>query len=319
VGPGALGGMMAVMLARAGYETCTLARPDRAQRINRLGITLMTGGETFNEKIRASADPAELGPQDLVAVLVKSNDLQEIAPQMAVLCGSKTPIVFLMNGVPWWFFQGFNGPLANAKLPAVDPGGLLERTLPLERVVWGTIECGAHALPDETVLHNAANTLVIGRPDNTLTELEEIAEVFRAAKYQVQVTDRIRDAVWTKLQGNTALNPISALTGAIGYEIMGDPLVADLVINVINETRSIGHKLGFDLGPDYGERLRNMPPGAGKFRTSMLQDIERGRPLELDAIVAAPVEIADKLGVPVPYTKAVLGLIQARLKTMSPG
>jgi 2-dehydropantoate 2-reductase len=308
--------MLAVLLSHAGFEVCALARPDRAKRIREGGITLLTEKDALNARIPASDSAADLGSQDLVVITVKSNNLPELAPHLDAMCGPRTELLFLMNGLPWFFFDGFGGAHAGLRLRSVDPQGLLARTIPLSRVIWGTIESGAQALPNETVRHTSGKLIVVGRPDGSERGLEEIATVFRAAGFTVATTARIRDAIWQKLQGNTSLNPVSALSRATGSEMMSDPWVRDLVLAIIEETRAVGAQLGLDCGPDLGPRLLAMDANAGRFKTSMLQDIERGRPLEIEAIVQAPVEIADHLGVPVPFTKAVLGLLRCNIRNV---
>jgi len=314
VGPGALGGMLAVRLARAGYETSTLARPERAKRINANGITLRCAEGVFTERVKASDDSNELGPQDMVIIVTKYINLREIAPKMAALCKPDTPVVFWLNGVPWWFFQGWNGPKAGAKIKCLDPDGLLERTFPLANIVWGAIEVGATELPDDTVLHKLANVVVFGRPDNSMRGMKEIGEVFSKSGYETEVTDKIRDAVWSKLRVNMAVNPLSALTLADNYDMMTDPLTEEVVMKVLAEAAAIGAALGLEKGVDYETMLRKNAPLMKGQRSSMAQDQLRHRPLEVDAIATAPVEIADLLGVPVPMTKAVLGMLRARLK-----
>jgi 2-dehydropantoate 2-reductase len=314
VGPGALGGMLAVRLARAGYETCTLARPERAKRINANGITLRCEEGVFTEHVKASDDPAELGRQDMVIIVTKYTNLMEIAPKMAPLCGPSTPVVFWLNGVPWWFFQGWNGPKAGAKITCLDPDGTLERTFPLENIIWGAIEVGATELPDDTVLHKLANVVVFGRPDNSMRGMKEIGEVFTKAGYETEVTDKIRDALWSKLRVNMAVNPLSALTLADNHDMMADPLTQEVVMKILEESAAIGAALGLGAGVDYATMLRKNAPLMKGQRSSMAQDKLRNRPLEVDAIATAPVEIADLLGIPAPMTKAVLGLLRARLK-----
>ena len=316
VGPGAIGGMLAVLFARAGFDVSTLARPARAERIASRGITLLKDGETLTARPSVSSHAPDLGLQDLVAITVKSNNLREIAPVLTPLCGPNTPLVFLMNGIPWWFFEGSLGPHAGRRLASVDGDGYLAHTIPAARVVWGVIEVGARELPDGSVQHDAATRIILGRPDDTTTGLDDIAEPFRAAGYLVELTTRIREAIWLKLQMNAALNPVSALALATGTDMMNDPLVRDLVFAMMEELRLVGRALGINVGAEQIRRLREMDPSVGGFKTSMLQDIERGRRLELDALVAVAVEIADMTGVDVPFTKAVLGLLRTRAKNM---
>jgi 2-dehydropantoate 2-reductase len=319
VGPGAIGGTVAVRLARAGYEISTLARPPRAARIAQRGITLITEGSTFHAHPRAASTGAELGPHDLVVITSKANHLIDIAPQLGALCSQDTPLVFLMNGVPWWFFEKFPGPYQGTKLSLLDRGGILGRTIDVSRVVWGVIEIAARETPDGAVEHYQANRVVLGRPDDTTTDLEDIGAVFRAGGLVVRTTQRIRETIWTKLEGNTSVSPVSALALANGTAMLTDPLLRDLVLGIVAETRAVGAALGLEpdafLG-DMAQRYREMRPPASDFKPSMLQDIERGRPIELDALVGIVVEIADLIGVEVPRTKTVFGLLRARLKAM---
>jgi 2-dehydropantoate 2-reductase len=316
VGPGAIGGMMAVHLQRAGFAVSAFARPARAAAIAARGITLHDGGKVYEGRPRVATQAADLGPQDLVVVTLKVNALRSVAADLAALCKPDTPLVFVMNGVPWWFFDGFGGALAGTRLDVLDPDGLLARTIPCARIVWGVINCGVVERADGSLSHEHSNQLQLGRPDGRLDGLEEVAGVFRAAGYNTELTARIRDAIWIKLQANITMNPVSALTMATLDRVLGDPLLLELVIGIAAETRAVGERLGLALGPDPAERLRQAAPTLGPSKTSMLQDAERGRPLELDALVAAVVEIGERLGVPMPRTRAVLGL--ARLRFAAP-
>lgn len=310
VGPGAIGGMMAVMLARAGVEVSTLARQAKAEAINARGINLLFAGERLNAKPKAAADPADLGPQDLIVVTLKSNALPAVAPKLAALCKPTTPIVFAMNGVPWWFFDGFGGKLAGTQLKSLDPDGALRRAIPDARIIWGVINCSVHELPDGTLEHTNAQHLSLGRPTDDPMGVEEVAAVFRPAGYKAVISPNIRQDLWIKLLINVTMNPISALTYGTVKEMFDEPLVAESIYAIAAETRALGLRLGLDAGPDRLDRMKNAP-----VKTSMLQDLERGRPLELPSIVEAVVEIAEHAGVPMPQTRTLLGLMRLRSKT----
>jgi 2-dehydropantoate 2-reductase len=310
--------MLAARLVRAGYETSALARPERAARINAHGITLQSSGDTFTVPLRASADANALGPQDVVFVTTKYTNLAEIALQLPALCGAETPLVFWLNGVPWWFFQGFGGPHAGTKLLSVDPDGFLERSIPLERVVWCAVEVGAAEETDGTVLHKMSNLIYLGRPNNSLQVTEDVAALLRAAGYDAHATADIRQALWSKLQANMAMNPVSALTLADTRDTINDPLVYDLLVSILNESRAISDALGLAPGFDYAPLLKqNAPKMQAGGRSSMAQDVMRNRPIEAEAILGAPVEIADRIGVPVPTTRTLYALLRARAKVLA--
>lgn len=317
VGPGAIGGMMAVHMLRAGYDVSTLARPAKAAEIRRKGLTLKDGGQTYVGQPKAASDPRELGPQDLVVVTVKAAGLPWAIEHLAALSTSTTPWVFVMNGVPWWFFDGFGGVLNGKALTTIDPDGSLPRAIPAPRVIWGVINCNVSIEPDGTLNHVHSNHLQLGRPDSLLSGLADVGEVFRAAGYNTDVTAEIRQAIWSKLLVNMTFNPISVLTMATTNLMLGDPLVRELAIKALDEGRAVGATLGLAGGPTGAERFAGAGSGGVRAKTSMLADIERGRSLEIGPLVGAVVEIADLVGVSVPFTKAIYGLIRLRTQTIA--
>ncbi len=310
VGPGAIGGMMAVMLDRAGFEVSALARPKKTDAIKQRGLSLLYEGETLTAKPKVSSDPAELGPQDLVIVTLKSNALPLVASQLAPLCKADTPLVMAMNGLPWWFFDGFGGDLSGTPLKSVDPDGALSRLIPTERVVWAVVNNSVSELPDGTLEHTRGMLLTFGRSNDDATGLEQICDVLRPAGYKCVISDNIRQEIWSKLLANVTLNPISALAMANINELFEEPLVRECVMAVAAEARAVADKLGLDSDPGRLERMKD-----AKVRTSMLQDLERGRPLELGSIVEAVLEIAEHTKVPVPQMRSILGLMRLRAKT----
>lgn len=307
VGPGAIGGMMAVLLKHAGAEISALARPAKAAAINTNGLTLKLADRTITERFPASADPKELGPQDLVVVTLKSNALLSAAPNIAALCGPQTDVVFAMNGLPWWFFDGFGGDLAGRQIKSIDPDGLLARTFSNDRVVWSVVNCSVIERADGVIEHTRAQQLILGRPDNSPRGLDAIAAVFQPANYTTVISPNIRKDVWAKLVVNVCGNPVSALTGALLGQMYDDPLVRECQESIAAEVRALGAKFGFETDPDPVRFQKGT-----LVRTSMLQDLERGRPLELGSIAAAAVEIGEAAGVPMPMTRAILGLTRLR-------
>lgn len=310
VGPGAIGGMMAVMLKRAGAEVSALARPAKAAAINANGLTLEYAGQTLHARLPASSEPKDLGPQDLVVVTLKSNALVSTAPAIAALCGPETTVVCAMNGLSWWFFDGFGGPLAGRRIHALDPDGTLARTIPAARTVWAVVNCSVIERADGVIEHTRNQHLTFGRPTDDPRGLDEITAVFQRGDYKTVVTPNIRNDIWAKLVVNVCGNPVSALTGALLGEMYADPLVRECASGLAEEARALGIRLGLDPGPNPVDRQKDSP-----VRTSMLQDLERGRPLELGSIVEALVEIGEAAGQPMPLTRAVLGLTRLRAAT----
>jgi 2-dehydropantoate 2-reductase len=313
VGPGAIGGMMAVHLQRVGHDVSALARPAKTAEIKAKGITLIDGGQTYNGRPKVSADPAELGAHDVVVVTVKADGLASVVPHLPALSKPDAPWVFVMNGVPWWFFSHFGGARRGTTLATVDPEGALSRAIPLARVVWGVINCRVAIDPDGTLRHEHSNQLQLGRPDTSTVGLQPIVDMFAAAGYVGEATDRIHAAIWGKLLANMTLSPVSALTLATSDIIFAEPHLRDLLMAVADEGRAVGEAMGIPGGPTGRERFAGAGR-LGKSKTSMLADIERGRPMEIEPIVGAVVEIADLHGVPVPHTKALYGLIRARVR-----
>jgi 2-dehydropantoate 2-reductase len=315
VGPGAIGGMMAVHLQRVGFEVSTLARPGKVAEINAKGFRLLDGGQEYRGQPKAAADARELGPQDLVIVTVKAAGLGWVAAHIGALSRPDTPWVFVMNGIPWWFFHSFGGPLTGTTLQSIDPGGALSRALPSERIIWGVINCNVAIEADGTFNHVHSNHLQLGRPSGDGAGLEAVADVFRQAGYNTDLTAKIRDAIWAKLLVNMTFNPLSVLTMATTDRLLADPLVRDLAIKAVDEGRAVGEALGIAGGPSGAQRFPAPTKPAVRAKTSMLADAARGRELEVEPLIGAVVEIAGHVGVPVPFTQALYGLIRLRSAT----
>lgn len=309
VGPGAIGGMIAVLMKNSGADVSALARPTKAAAIEAKGLTLALADRMLTERMAASSDPHDLGLQDLVVVTLKGNALLSMADNITALCRPETPVVFIMNGLPWWFFDGFGGALAGMRIKAVDPDGVLARTFAVDRTVWGVINCSVIERADGVIEHTRNKHLILGHP-NGAAELDGIADVFRKAGYEVPITEHIREKIWAKLVVNVCGNPVSALTGALLQDMYDDPLVRECVSAIADEVRSLGAHLGLGEGASPIEAMKGSP-----VRSSMLQDLERGRPLELGPIAEAVVEIGVAAGVPMPQTRAILGLTRLRSAT----
>jgi 2-dehydropantoate 2-reductase len=311
IGPGAIGGMMAVKLANAGFEVSALVRPHRVDGMNKNGLTLLDEGQTFHAVPNASAQSETLGPQDLVVITVKENNLKDVAPNIGLLVGNGTQVVQVTNGIPWWFFLNFGDSLEGTRLSSVDKDNCVSDYFLLSRHIGGVINCGVSVRDDGVLVHDHSNQLYLGRPSNDSAGVEEVAAVFQAAGYKTSVAASIHQQVMTKLLANISYNPLSALTMGTLDLMLNDELVAEALIGLMNEGRSVTKALGLDPGPDPAERVSG-GSRISSSKTSMLQDMEHGKPLELDGILASTIEVAGLLDVPVPMTKTVYGLLRVR-------
>ena len=255
--------------------------------------------------------------QDVVVVAVKAQSMASVAASIGPLLGPSTSVLSTLNGVPWWFLDGFGGPAAGAQLDSVDPGGLIAAALPASRVIGGTVHLSASSPAPGVVNWRAGNGLIIGElSGGDSARLSALAPVLRAAGFDVTVSDRIRDDVWYKLWGNLTLNPICAITGATSGPALDDDLVREFCSAAMLEAREIGNRLGCPIAQTPEDR-HAVTRKLGDFTPSMLQDARAGRPLELDALTGAVRELGALVGVPTPYVDALHGL--ARLYVQAAG
>jgi len=310
-GMGAVGGLIAARLAAEGSaDVSAIARGATLAALNSGGLRLQSGDRLTQTPIRASKHPAELGVQDLVVVSVKGPALPAVAAGIAPLLGPDTVVLSAMNGVPWWFFDGVEGPCAGMHLESVDPGGAVTAAIPACRVIGCVVHLNASAPEPGFVLHRMGNGLIVGEPDGSLSaRVQQLAQLLARAGFDVTTSARIQNDIWYKLWGNLTFNPISALTGATGDRILADPLVMAFCTAAMAEAGRIGDRIGCEIRQTPQER-HAVTRRLGAFRTSMLQDAEAGRPLEIDAIVGAAKEIGERVGVATPTIDALLGLIR---------
>ena len=320
VGPGAVGVWMGERLAAAGWTVSALARGATLAALKTHGLRVIEQGVTRQAPVIASDDPGALGPQDYVLVSLKAQALPEVAPTLAPLMHEGTAVVSAMNGIPWWFFQRFGGALEGTSLDSVDPGGRIAAALPPQRVI-GCVLHNSNFSPEPGVSQVAGiDRLIFGEPDGTAsTRVETLAAAFRAAEVRSDTPTDIRTPIWVKLWGNMYANPISALTGAGTADMLADDQVRALALQMMREMATLGEALGLPF-PITPEARMDIARKLGNFRTSMLQDMEQGRPLELDPIVGALVELGTRLGLPTPSLSAVYGLarLSARMKGLYP-
>lgn len=307
VGLGAIGGWMAAHLARAGgVDLSALARGETLAAVREHGLRLDSGGTTRSTPLRVSADPAELGPQDLVILAVKGPAIAGVAAQVARLCGPRTRVLTALNGLPWWFTAGL--PVPGLALSSVDPGGRIAALIPPERVIGCVVHASCFTKAPGWVSHVMGNGLLIGEAVGGASEsVGELAALLVGAGFGAKAVDSIQREVFYKLWGNMTTNPVSALTRATTDRILADELVCGFTTAIMREAALIGERVGCPIAQSPQDR-HAITRSLGAFKTSMLQDVEAGRAIETDALLAAPRELAQQLGVATPMLDALLGL-----------
>ncbi len=314
-GAGAIGGYLAVELTRAGQEVVVVARRANLEAIRAHGLRLRIAGEERRAEVAASDDPETLGPVDFLMLAVKANAAPAIAPSLAPMLGSSTTVVWAMNGVPFWYFYGLEGPLRDRQLASVDPGGVLWRTIGPERCLGCVVYPACELVEPGVIEHVEGDRFSLGEPDGSRSErVQRLSEALIEAGFKAPVRPRIRDEIWVKLWGNLSFNPISALTGATLDVICADPGTREVARRMMLEARAIAERLGIRFGIDVERRIDGAG-AVGAHKTSMLQDLERGRALELDALVSAVQEIGRLVELPTPTIDAVAALTRLRART----
>jgi len=317
-GAGAVGGNFAARLARAGVDVTVIARGPHLEAIRSRGLTVLAGEERIHAKPFATDDPARAGIQDAVLVTLKAHALPGAVPLLAPLLGPDTPVVFAANGVPWWYFHGLAGPHGERRLPRLDPDGSLWDGLPIARAVGGIIYSANEVVSPGVVRNNspARNRLVLGEPrGGTSARLEAIAAVLGPAGIDAPVVADIRPTVWSKLLGNLAFSPVSALAATTTDMIGTDPGLRALCARLMDEGAAVATALGIPADA-LGERLGPPDRPRPAHKTSMLQDFEAGRTPELDAIVLVVQDLAGMLGIATPTLDAVAALAVARARAL---
>ncbi|GKS76020.1 2-dehydropantoate 2-reductase [Acidovorax sp. SUPP950] len=310
-GAGAIGGWLAVALARAGGDVSMVARGATRQALDAQGLRLVQpDGSVHATPVRAHDDPAALGVQDLVVLAVKAPALPDVSARIAPLIGPHTLVLTAMNGVPWWFLDGCGGPAQGQALQSVDPSGAMARAVPAGQVIGGVVHTSCSLDAPGVVRHHFGNRLILGEPAGAPTpRLQALADTLRRGGIEAEVSSRIQQDVWFKLWGNLTVNPISALTGATTDRILDDDLVRTFISDVMREAKAIGERLGLPIDQQPEDR-HAVTRKLGAFKTSMLQDVEAGKPLEIDALVGAVHELGRLTAVPTPHTDALLGLVR---------
>ena len=311
-GAGAIGGFLGARLARAGAEVSFVARGPHLDAMRRNGLTLIEGGERSTTDVTASDDPCELGPQDYVIITLKAHSVPPVVNAMQPLIGKETTIVSGVNGVPWWYFHEFGGPLEGTRLQSVDPGDVQWDGFGPERALGCVVYPAAEVVEPGVVKHIEGNRFSLGEPDGTRSDRAlRLSEVFTSAGLKAPVRPKIRDEIWVKLWGNLSFNPISALTHATLDVLCTDPGTRAVARAMMVEAQEIAEALGVKFPISVDRRLDG-GAAVGAHRTSMLQDLDLGRPMEIDALVTSVQELGQITGIATPTIDTVLALIKLR-------
>ncbi len=314
-GAGAIGAYLGGELAATGVDVSLIARGPHLEAMQANGLTLQVGSEAKIVNVTCTDNPAELGPQDYVIITLKAHSVAPIVEQMEPLLGDETAVVTAQNGVLWWYFHKLEGPLEGRQLELADPGGRIWNTLGPERAIGCVVYPSCEIVEPGVVRHLEGNRFMLGEPDGSKSErAKALSAALTDAGMKAPVRKKIRDDIWFKLLGNATFNPVSVLTGATLEEMGKDPAVRGLIHQMMSEATDVATKLGVRFAMDIDKRIDGAV-AVGAHKTSMLQDLEAGRQLELDALVAGVTELGRSVGVPTPTIDLVLGLARLRAAT----
>ncbi|HEY8839595.1 MAG TPA: 2-dehydropantoate 2-reductase, partial [Candidatus Dormibacteraeota bacterium] len=316
VGAGAIGGLLGAYLARSGEEVILIARGPHLAAMQSRGVTLRSGGQEFNARPECTDDMRAIGRADVVFLTLKAHSIPAVAETIGSSLAESACIVGAQNGIPWWYFE-------DRHLESVDPGGIIARNIPYRKVVGCIAYPAAQVVEPGVIEHLEGNRFTLGEPDGSRSErVQAISSMLVKAGLKAPVQARIRNEIWLKLLGNATLNPLSALTQASLADIVTSQITSDLVRTLMEEVDAVAKALGVEVPLTVEKRMAGAAT-MGEHRTSMLQDLEAGRPLEVDALVGAVVELAADAGVPVPALSVVYRLVKllderTRARPLSP-
>jgi 2-dehydropantoate 2-reductase len=309
-GLGAIGGLIGARLAGAGCEVSAVVRGNKLAALRTYGLRLQIQHQVTAVAVRAEEDPAQLGNQDIVIVAVKAPALPNVAAHIAPLIGPDTIVITAMNGVPWWFFEGDKLPYSGTRLQSLDPSRALSRAIPVRHVIGCVVHLSSSSPEPGLVRLGFGNRLILGEPDGASSErLAALVSLLDRAGFEAEASPDIRTDIWYKLWGNMTMNPISAITGATADKVLDDPLVRNFCLAAMQEAAAVGAKVGCPIAQS-GEDRMAVTRKLGAFKTSMLQDAEAGKALEIDALVTVVHEIGELAGVATPTIDSLLGLVR---------
>jgi 2-dehydropantoate 2-reductase len=304
-GAGAIGAYVGARMARAGFDVTLFARGPHLRAMQEHGVQVKSTEDDFVAKPTVAGSLEEVGPVDVVFLAVKAHGLPQLAPQLKAVLGPETIVVSTQNGIPWWYFQGFGGEWEGLRLERVDPGGVISSAIEGRRVVGSIVYLATEIVAPGVIQHIEGNRISLGEPDNSRSErTRQISESLVASGLRSPITTRLRQEIWVKALGNASLNPVSALTRATIVQMVRDPGVCSVIRAIMEEVEAVSNKLGMELPISIDQRMAGAEK-VGEHKTSMLQDLEAGRPMELEALVGAVVELGERVGLPMSVTRTV--------------
>jgi 2-dehydropantoate 2-reductase len=318
IGAGAIGGVLAVRLALSGHAVTVVDQGAHLQAIRSNGLKLIRadGTEEVAKDLRAVATCAEAGPQDLVFLALKAYVVEAVAPQMHALFTDDTIVVPIQNGLPWWYFQNFTGPHAGYRLKTADPNGVIEQNIESRRLIGCVVYPAGEIIAPGIVKLLEGDRFPVGELDGVETDrVRNVSQALVGAGLKAPVINDIRSEIWLKLWGNMSFNPISALTHATLVDICQEPATRALAADMMREAQAVAEKLGVSFRVPLEKRIEGATR-VGKHKTSTLQDVEAGRPVEVDALIGSMIELGDLTATPTPATRAVYALLKLLVKTM---
>jgi 2-dehydropantoate 2-reductase len=304
-GAGAIGAYIGARMARVGFDVTLFARGPHLKAMQEHGVQVKSAEGDFHVQPRIVGTLEEAGPADVVFLGVKAHSLPQLAPQLKPVLGPETTVVSTQNGIPWWYFQGFGGASEGIHLERIDPGGVVSSAIEARRVVGSIVYFSTEIPAPGVIQHTEGNRISLGEPDGARSDrCRRIAEVLVASGLRCPITTHIRQEIWVKLLGNASFNPVSALTGATLVQMVRDSDASAVIRNIMQEVEAVSRKLGMEMPVSIDQRMAGAEK-VGEHKTSMLQDLEAGRPMELEALVGAVVELGERLGLPMTHTRTV--------------
>jgi 2-dehydropantoate 2-reductase len=304
-GAGAIGAYIGARMARAGLDVTLFARGPHLKAMQEHGVHVKSPEGDFQVQPRIVGSLEEAGLADVVFLAVKAHSLPQLAPQLKHVLGPDTTVVSTQNGIPWWYFQGFGGAAEGIHLERIDPGAVISSAIEARRVVGSIVYFSTDIAAPGVVQHTEGNRISLGEPDCARSDrCRRIAEALVASGLRCPITTHIRQEIWVKLLGNASFNPVSALTRATLVQMVRDRGVSAVIRNIMQEVEAVSQRLGMELPGSIDQRMAGAEK-VGEHKTSMLQDLEAGRPMELEALVGAVVELGERLGLPMTHTRTV--------------
>jgi 2-dehydropantoate 2-reductase len=307
-GAGAIGALLGAKLYLSGEDVTLIARGPHLQAMQKSGITVIENGERYTAYPALAENPQEIGPVDYLFITVKTNGLESIAKDIPFLCDKNTAVVTAQNGIPWWYFYGIGGEFNNTKLNSLDPNGIIESNIDNKRIIGCIVYPSAIITEPGVVTHIEGDRFSLGEPDGSISNrCKDLSLALIKSGFKSPIRPNLRNEIWVKLMGNIAMNPISMLTRGNLKDITEDKFIRKFARQVMVEAESVATALGVQMQVSVDQRLEGAN-SVGEHKTSMLQDYEQGRPIELESIIGSVVELADILGIEVPSINTLYGL-----------